>query len=58
MQDLTPFIATTTALAYYGFAGERAATKAQASGSFQVALIDALFTIDEKQLEQGERIQT
>jgi hydroxyethylthiazole kinase len=50
--------ATTTALAYYGLAGERAATKAQAPGSFQVALIDALFTIDEKQLEQGARIQT
>ena len=50
--------ATTTALAYYGLAGERAATKAQAPSSFQVALIDALFTIDEKQLEQGARIQT
>ena len=48
--------ATTTALAYYGLAGEKAAVKAQAPGSFQVALIDALFTIDGKQLEQGARI--
>jgi hydroxyethylthiazole kinase len=49
--------ATTTALAYYGLAGEKAATRAQAPGSFQIALLDALFTIDEKQLEQGARIQ-
>jgi hydroxyethylthiazole kinase len=43
--------ATTTALAYYGLAGEKAAVRAQAPGSFQIALIDALFTIDGKQLE-------
>ena len=49
--------ATTTALAYYGLAGEKAATKTQAPGGFQIALLDALFTIDEKQLEQGARIQ-
>jgi hydroxyethylthiazole kinase len=49
--------ATTTALAYYGLAGEKAAAKAQAPGGFQTALIDALFTIDEKQLEQGARIR-
>jgi len=49
--------ATTTALAYYGLAGEKAAVRAQAPGSFQIALIDALFTIDEKQLEQGARIR-
>jgi len=50
--------ATTTALAYYGLAGEKAATRAQAPGGFQIALLDALFTIDEKELEQGARIQT
>jgi hydroxyethylthiazole kinase len=49
--------ATTTALAYYGLAGEKAAARAQAPGGFQTALIDALFTIDEKQLEQGARIR-
>ena len=49
--------ATTTALAYYGLAGEKAAVRAQAPGSFQIALIDALFTIDEKQLEQGARVR-
>jgi hydroxyethylthiazole kinase len=50
--------AAATALAYFGLAGETAATYAQAPGSFQAALIDALFTIDEKQLEEGVRIQT
>jgi hydroxyethylthiazole kinase len=49
--------ATTTALAYYGLAGEKAAIRAQAPGSFQITLLDALFTIDEKQLEQGARIR-
>jgi hydroxyethylthiazole kinase len=48
--------ATTTALAYYGLAGEQAAARAKAPGGFQTALIDALFTIDETQLEQGARI--
>jgi hydroxyethylthiazole kinase len=50
--------ATTTALAYYGLAGEKAATRAQAPGSFQIDLLDALFTIDEKQLKQGARISS
>ncbi len=50
--------ATTTALAYFGLAGEKAADNAQAPGSFQVALLDALFTIDENQLEEGAKIKT
>jgi hydroxyethylthiazole kinase len=49
--------AAATALAYFGLAGETAATRAPAPGSFQAALTDALFTIDEKQLEEGVRIQ-
>lgn len=50
--------ATATALAYFGLAGEKAAAHAQAPGSFQVGLLDALFTIDEKQLEEGAKIKT
>jgi hydroxyethylthiazole kinase len=50
--------AATTGLAYFGLAGEKAASKAQAPGSFQIALLDALYTIDEKQLEEGAKIQT
>ena len=49
--------AAATALAYFGLAGEKGAVKAEAPGSFQVTLLDALFTIDEKQLEQGAKIQ-
>ncbi|MFB0521783.1 MAG: hydroxyethylthiazole kinase [Desulfatiglandales bacterium] len=53
-----PVTATTTALAYFGLAGEKAATKSHAPGSFQIAMLDALYTIDEKQLEQGAKIHT
>jgi hydroxyethylthiazole kinase-like sugar kinase family protein len=37
--------------------GEKPAEKAQSPGSFQIAMLDALYTIDEKQLEQGAKIQ-
>ncbi len=50
--------ATTTALAYFGLVGEKAAAKAQNPGSFQIAMLDALYTIDEKQMEQGAKIHT
>lgn len=49
--------AATTALAYFGLAGEKGAVKAQAPGSFQMSLLDALFTIDEEQLKGGAKIQ-
>jgi hydroxyethylthiazole kinase len=38
--------AATTSLAYYGLAGERAAGSANGPGSFQVALLDALYHMD------------
>jgi hydroxyethylthiazole kinase len=50
--------ATTTGLAYFGLAGEKAAIKAQNPGSFQIAMLDALYTIDEKQMEKGAKIHT
>ena len=50
--------ATATALAYFGLVGEKAATKSHAPGSFQIAMLDALYTIDEKQMEQGAKIHT
>ena len=49
--------AAATALAYFGLAGEIGAAKAQGPGSFQVAMLDALYTIDEKGLESGAKIQ-
>ncbi|NIO48603.1 MAG: hydroxyethylthiazole kinase [Candidatus Aminicenantes bacterium] len=56
--DPDPVIATTTALAYFGLAGEKAAAKSHAPGSFQIAMLDALYTIDEKQMEQGAKIHS
>lgn len=56
--DPDPVTATTTGLAYFGLAGEKAATKAQSPGSFQIAMLDALYTIDEKQMEKGAKIHT
>jgi hydroxyethylthiazole kinase len=56
--DSDPVEATTTALAYFGLAGEKAAMAAQAPGSFQIAMLDALYTIDEKQIEEGAKIHS
>jgi hydroxyethylthiazole kinase len=56
--DSDPVTATTTALAYFGLVGEKAATKAQSPGSFQIAMLDALYTIDVKQMEEGAKIHT
>lgn len=50
--------ATSTALSYFGLAGEIAAKKAQAPGSFQIALLDALYTLNPKQLEEGAKISS
>jgi len=55
--DSNPVDATTTALAYFGLAGEKAAVQAKAPGSFQIALLDALYTIDQRQMEEGAKIQ-
>jgi len=55
--DSNPLTATTTALAYFGLAGEKAARKASTPGSFQIGLLDALYSIDEKQIEEGAKIQ-
>ena len=54
--DPDPVEATATALAYFGLAGEKAAAQTSAPGSYQIALLDALYTVDGKQLEEGARI--
>lgn len=56
--DNDPVEATTTALAYFGLAGERAAAEAHAPGTFQMALLDALYTMGEKELREGARINS
>jgi hydroxyethylthiazole kinase len=49
--------AAATALAFFGLAGEVAAQKASAPGSFMIALLDALYTITPEQLEIGCKIE-
>lgn len=54
--DEDPMRAAVCALAYFGLAGEIAAEKAQAPGSFMVALLDALYTIDPGTLSDRAKI--
>ncbi|MCJ7579957.1 MAG: hydroxyethylthiazole kinase [Candidatus Aminicenantes bacterium] len=54
--DPDPVEATSTALAFFGLAGEQAAKRALAPGGFQIALLDALFTLNETQLESRAKI--
>lgn len=54
--DDDPVSAASTALAYFGLAGEKAAEAASGPGSFMVSLIDALYTMTPEQLESGCRI--
>ncbi len=56
--DPDPASAAATALAYFGLAGEVAAQKAAAPGSFMIQLLDALYTISPDQLAAGCRIES
>jgi hydroxyethylthiazole kinase len=49
--------AATTGLSYFGLAGEKAAAKAFGPGSFQIALLDALYGMKEEELKLGAKIQ-
>jgi hydroxyethylthiazole kinase len=49
--------AAATGLAYFGLTGQKAAAQAKAPGSYQIALLDALFSIDEEELREGARIE-
>lgn len=55
--ETNPLDAATTGLSYFGLAGEKAAAKTAGPGSFQIALIDALYVMEEKDLRAGARIQ-
>jgi len=55
--DGDPVSAASTALAFFGLAGEYAAKKAQSPGSFMIALLDALYDISPDELEKGCRIR-
>jgi hydroxyethylthiazole kinase len=55
--DPNPLEAATTGLSYFGLAGEKAAAKASGPGSFQIALLDALYEMKEEELKAGAKIQ-
>lgn len=48
--------ATVAALAYYGLAGEQAANGVSGPGSFQVAFLDALYTLSPQDVTAGARV--
>jgi hydroxyethylthiazole kinase len=50
--------AATTALAFFGLAGEKAAARSAGPGSFQAALLDSLYTMDGEALRRGTKIKT
>ncbi len=52
-----PLEAATTGLSYFGLAGERAAARAIGPGSFQIALLDALYGMEEEELKAGAKIE-
>ena len=56
--DPDPVSAAATALAYFGLAGERAASHAAAPGSFMIQLLDNLYTMTPEELRQGCQIVT
>ena len=49
--------AATTGLAYFGLAGEKAASHTKTPGTYQISLLDALYSIDEKELRKGAKIE-
>lgn len=55
--DSQALSAAATGLAYFGLAGEMAAAKASAPGSFQTTLLDALYLMTPQQLQTGARIE-
>ncbi len=55
--DPNPLEAATTGLSYFGLAGEKAAAKSSGPGSFQIALLDALYEMKEEELRTGAKIQ-
>ena len=52
-----PLEAATQGLAYFGLAGEKAAARTLSPGSFQIALLDALYEMKEDELKSGAKIK-
>jgi len=54
--DPNPLSAAATGLAYFGLAGEKAAERASAPGSFMIQLLDALYRLSPEELSTGCQI--
>ncbi len=52
-----PLEAATTGLSYFGLAGEKAAARTLSPGTFQMALLDALYEMKEEELRAGAKIK-
>jgi hydroxyethylthiazole kinase len=52
-----PLEAAATGLSYFGLAGEKAAAAGSGPGSFQAALLDALYLMKEEELKAGAKIE-
>lgn len=55
--DDSPFSAATTALSFFGLAGEVAGKKASAPGSFMIEMLNALYKIRPENLMEGCKIK-
>jgi hydroxyethylthiazole kinase len=55
--DPDPLQAATCGLSYFGLAGEQAAANSSGPGSFQTALLDALYLMKVEDLKAGAKIQ-
>ncbi len=54
--DTDPVESSATALAFFGLAGEKAARESHGPGSFQAALLDALYELTSADLQEGSKI--
>lgn len=52
-----PLIATALGLAYFGLAGEKASEKTSSSGSYGVALLDAIYEIKEEEFADRMKLE-
>jgi hydroxyethylthiazole kinase len=52
-----PLMATVSAMAFFGLAGEQAAFKANGPGTFKSAFLDALFSLTPDQMRKGIKIK-
>ena len=52
-----PMVATVSAMAFFGLAGEQAALRANGPGTFKSALLDTLFSLTADQMRKGIKVK-